>query len=87
MKLTPHQRMLIRQALGLPNEHNTSYRNRVVVSKHHPDHREWMSMVAMGIAQHHQGVLPIFSLNEEGAKNALDPQERLSTSDFPGNVI
>lgn len=86
--MTPRQRELARHALGLPNKMRMSYRNRFVAGEGHDDYADWLQMVTDGNATMRDGkTLPyggdsIFWLTETGAKQALNPREKLDPEDF-----
>ncbi|MDZ4393785.1 hypothetical protein [Cypionkella sp.] len=88
--MTPAQIALARNALGLPNPQNRSYRNRYCAGKGHPDHAKWKAMVAAGLATVRQnegglGGQDTFSLTVAGATAALQKGETLSAEGFPGH--
>lgn len=88
MGMTPKQRKLARHALGLPNKMRMSYRNRFIAGLDHDDYAEWTRMVAEGNAEmRHGGTMPyagdsLFWLTETGARQALNPREKLDPEDF-----
>ena len=88
MKMTPQQRKLARHALGLPNLHKQSYRNRFFAS-YAPggDYDQWAKMEDAGLAERAavsgDGKRYSFWLTEKGARLALDVGERLCPEDFP----
>ena len=80
--MTPRQIYLARQALGLPNKQNQTYRNRFVAGPGHVDYEEWNAMVAEGFAQVARNVDwmsgdDCFHLTRAGAEPALKRGERL----------
>ncbi len=84
--LTTRQLSLARHALGLPNEHNRSYRNHFVAGTGHRDYGEWATMVAAGLATRRvrePGESDVFYLTEAGARAALGRRETLDPDDFP----
>jgi hypothetical protein len=90
--MTPKQRDLARHALGLPNKMRMSYRNRFVAGEGHDDYADWIQMVSEGNAEKRDGgKLPfagdsLFWMTESGARQALNPRERLDREDFmPAN--
>jgi hypothetical protein len=90
--MTPKQCELARHALGLPNKMRMSYRNRFVAGTGHDDYADWMQMVTDGNAEMRDGgKLPfagdsLFWLTHNGAKQALNPREKLDREDFtPAN--
>ena len=90
--MTPKQRELARHASGLPNKMRISYRNRFVAGPGHDDYADWIEMVSAGEAEMRDGgKLPyagdsLFWLTRDGAKQALNKQERLDREDFePAN--
>jgi hypothetical protein len=91
-RMTPRQRDLARYALGLPNKMRMSYRNRFVAGVGHDDYGDWAQMVAEGNAEMRDGKsLPyagdsLFWLTESGARQVLNPREKLDPEDFiPAN--
>ena len=87
--MTPHQRMLARHALGLPNEGKRSFRNRYITAPGTREHASWEEMVAareavktpgdeMGLGRNDH-----FRLRHLAAKAACDPGETLDPEDFP----
>ncbi len=86
--MTDRQRELARHALGLPNKMRTSYRNRFVAVSGHDDYEDWLRMVLDGYAEmRDHGTLPyaggsLFWLTETGARQALNPREKLDREDF-----
>src|SRR5579872_5970530 len=86
--MTTKQRELARHALGLPNKMRMSYRNRFVAGDGHDDHADWMQMVAEGNAEMcDRSRIPfggddLFWLTEAGARQALNPREKLDREDF-----
>ena len=86
--MSPRERELARHALGLPNKMRISYRNRFVAGPGHEDYNDWMQMVADGNAAVRIGsTLPyggdsLFWLTEAGARQALNPREKLDPEDF-----
>lgn len=86
--MTPKQTALARNALGLPNLGNVSFRNRFCAGPGHRDHAEWEKMVRAGEAtvQRQSGGLggqDTFSMTPAGAKAALKNGESLCPEDFP----
>lgn len=77
------QRELARNALGLPNESDRSYRNRYLTSG--ATAAEWQAMVAAGLAEDGgpEGSRRWFHLTRTGAEAALENGERLCPEDFP----
>ena len=85
--MTPTQRRLARQALGLPNDRNRSYRNRFYCSCG-PQSRwysEWLAMRDSGWARCDLIIdnMRLFWLTRAGAEAALDLNETLCPEDFP----
>ncbi len=78
-------KMLMRHALGLPNDKRTSYRNRYAATRDTRQHELWMVLVAAGLANvsRHNEKMDMFSLTREGAEDALASGERLDAEDFP----
>ncbi len=78
-------KMLMRHALGLPNEGKTSFRNRYAAARGTRQHELWMVLVASGLASVStlSASLDNFALSREGAEDALLPGERLDREDFP----
>jgi hypothetical protein len=69
-----------------------SYRNRFVAGADHDDYAEWAQMVLDGNADSRKGATlsfggdSLFWLTESGARQALNPREKLDPEDFdPGN--
>lgn len=87
--MTPSQRRLARHALGLPNKHLVSYRNRFQAPPRNSAHDEWMDMVERGEARAlpetrgHGSAMDCFELTTHGAKLALNDGETLDAEDFP----
>ncbi len=83
--MTPTQRHLARNALGLPSDAGRSYRNRFYVSPGTDGHGHWQAMAAQGWAIEHprDGTLILFTLTRAGAELALEPGETLCGEDFP----
>ena len=78
--MTPTQRELARHALGLPNSHNTSFRNHFCVGAGCNDYTEWQTMVENGLAIRRTGPLwggsDMFHLTPKGILVALEPTEQ-----------
>lgn len=83
--MTPSQRKMARNALGLDGECKRSYRNRFFVSNDSPREDEWNELCRRGLAEREKGGgrLVHFYLTHEGAIEALDPGEILDPEDFP----
>lgn len=84
--MTPGQKRLARNALGLPNDDRRSYRNRFHANRVGNEHARWLEMVTAGRAKHHtnpNGPLDFFWLTRTGAEAALEPGETLCPEDFP----
>jgi hypothetical protein len=85
--MTPKQKQLARNALGLPNERKQSYRNRFVLGNGstNPNRPAWKKMVSYGHAI--RSTLcdgqTVFLLTHVGAKTALNRGETLCPEDFP----
>lgn len=86
-KMTKRQKVLARHALGLPNSHSKTYRNRFLVAEGAPGHKEWHGLAVDGLARrfprHNGGLCDLFVLTPEGARLALKQGERLDPEDFP----
>lgn len=88
--MTPRQIELARHALGLPNAHRRSYRNRFFASLGHKDYADWLVMVIDGNAtcsaapDHGLWNNDIFAVTLKGARAVLVGRERLCPEDFPG---
>ena len=86
--MSPEQIELARHALGLSRS-KCSFRNRFVAGPGHPDHDNWMAMVADGDAKRRDGsTLPfsgddMFWLTRSGAEKTLKRGETLDAEDFP----
>ena len=84
-RLTDRQRVLARQALGLPNMQKRSIANAYTCPYAPGTYDQWSVMVDAGFA--HCG--PIvkgerrFWLTRGGAEQALEPGETLCPEDFP----
>ncbi len=84
--MTPTQRALAREALGLPNRHNLSTGNYATVHADAPSCAEWLAMAEAQLAQEQKitGLSwRVFELTRAGAEAALEPYERLDPADFP----
>lgn len=79
--MNKRQRRLARHALGLPNRHRLSYRNRFIAGSGHYDYLDWMAMVRGGYALFCADDL--FWLTEKGAVESLNANECASAEDFP----
>lgn len=83
--MTDRQRELARHALGLPNQQNTSYRNRFCAGLGHGDYADWLNMVEAGYAVRQTGTIwgddEMFYLTLKGALLARDKKEHLSAED------
>lgn len=83
--MTPEQIGLARHALGLPNEKNTTYRNRYFASKGSYADREWHLIVDTGMALRVPwawSLGDLFFLTKAGAAHVLCPNEHLDPEDF-----
>lgn len=83
--MTPAQRNLARQALGLGLRWSRSGRNVFVAPHASPAVGEWREMVAAGEAVQREpgGPFARFELTRAGAELALDPGESLNPEHFP----
>ncbi len=84
--MTPSQRTLAREALGLPNADNRSAGNYATVHADAPSYAQWQAMEEAKLAYGRkvQGFsFFVFELTRAGAEAALEPHERLDLSDFP----
>lgn len=90
--MTPHQLKLARHALGLPNDHKWSYRNRYITAPGTREHQSWEEMAIAGEAvKTHGDDMGLgkndhFRLRHAAAKAALEPGERLDMEDFPSGA-
>lgn len=89
--MSPEQKNLARNALGLPNDSNASIRNYFTIR---PDptssvYQTWLAMIENGYAERLNkraqkgGRNEIFRLTDAGAKAALNNGEHLSPKNFP----
>jgi hypothetical protein len=87
ISVTPKQRELIRHALGLPNDRNESYRNHFCAGLGHDDWKDWLDMVARGLAVRREsgnwGGDSMFHVKLETALFVREPHEHLSPEDVP----
>jgi hypothetical protein len=83
--MTPAQIKLARHALGLPNDHRRSYRNRYFAPIGGIAYVEWCDMVADGLARGKEEAgssLALFYLTVAGAARVLNADETLDIDDF-----
>ena len=84
--MTPEQKTLARQALGLPNPENKSFRNHYFSGR---EHQDWGAMVAAGEAASEPARNSVvvgytrFYLTRAGAELALEEGETLDGEHFP----
>lgn len=85
MNLTPDEKALARHALGLPNDHKRSFRNRYAANRNTEACEHWEAMRRKGAADlwMYGEFLKHFELTKEGAEAALDDGESLDLEDFP----
>ena len=86
--MTPRQIELARHALGLPNRHKKSYRNRFVASPGHADYEDWMQIRAEKCATRRiytESENHWFLLTRKGALSVLFDGETLCEEDFPAD--
>jgi hypothetical protein len=86
-QVTENQKELGRHALGLPNNHRTSFRNHFCAGVDHSDYADWMDMVQKGYATRRKGNEitggdDVFWLTKAGAIRCLMPSENLDEADF-----
>lgn len=90
--MTSEQLALARHALGLPNQHKKSYRNRYYIHESHEDCAHWNVMVEEGFAAKHLLKTDIagrwdilYTMTFKGAQLSCKPGECLDPEDFPSN--
>ncbi len=83
--MTPEQLRMARHALGLPNDNNTSYRNRYYAPLDSEASSQWDDIVSQGLAARgtDQKTQVMFGLTTAGAQFAIEPGEKLDREDFP----
>lgn len=84
-ELNELQTRLARHALGLPNPHSKSYRNRYSCPSQGEDLNAWLGMAERGLATEANvaSLLRHFELTLVGARAALQAGETLDQEDFP----
>lgn len=79
------QKRLARHALGLPNDGQTSYRNRYAAGLRSDAVEDWEGMVGLGYAVRGDDLSygRFYHLTRAGADAALVGREKLDLEDFP----
>jgi hypothetical protein len=83
--MTDKQIQIARNALGLPNKKNTSYRNRYCIGVGGDGYEEWEAIVSQGDAIKRTGPLwggdDMLHLTLKGALSVREPKEHISRED------